>query len=66
MTDFHVPPESDREHPAGISSDRLLDQYRNHGGQADRLSYDLAGGGHFALVKADIDAGGTAENPARC
>lgn len=66
MTDFHVPPESDPEHPAGTTSDRVLDRYRNHGGPVDRLSYDLAGGGHFDLVKADIDADGAAENPTRC
>jgi len=66
MTDFHVSPESDRDHPAGPSSDSVLDRYRNHRGKADRLSYDLAGGGHFDLVKADIDAAGAADNPGRC
>lgn len=63
MTDFHVPPESDRDRPAGTPSERLLDEYRNHSREVDRLSYDLAGGGHFDLVKADAD---TADEPHRC
>jgi hypothetical protein len=66
MTDFHVPPESGHEPTAGTPGDRVLDHYRNRRGPADRLSYDLAGGGHFALVKAEIDAAGPAENPNRC
>lgn len=64
MTDFHVPPESDQARPAGTTSENPLDQYRNHGGQRDRLSYDIAGGGHFDLVKAD--PGDAVENPNRC